>query len=79
MFILYLPSFKSQKFIPLLDKIFNDKYHTLKQRFYFDFENRKLINDIYVVKVFDEDRIAVRVIKTDINNKFKYYGVGINE
>ena len=41
--------------------------------------NRKHINDRNVVKVFEEDRIAVRVINTDINNKLKYYGVLINE
>jgi hypothetical protein len=47
--------------------------------FNYDIEDRKLINDRYVIIVFDEDRIAVRVINTDINNKFKYYGVAINE
>ncbi len=42
-------------------------------------QDQKLIGDIYVVTVFAEDRIAVRVINTDINNKLKYYGVSINE
>ena len=41
--------------------------------------NQKLNDDRYLVKVFDEDTIAVRVINTDINNKLKYYGVLINE
>lgn len=41
--------------------------------------NQKLNDDRYLVMVFDEDTIAVRVINTDINNKLKYYGVLINE
>jgi hypothetical protein len=41
--------------------------------------DRKLIDDRYLVKVFDVDTIAVRVINIDINNKLKYYGVLINE
>ncbi len=49
------------------------------QSFNYDIQNQKLINDRYVVKVFDEDTIAVRVINTDINNKLKYYGVLINQ
>jgi len=42
-------------------------------------ENQKLTIDIYLVKVFDEDTIAVRVINIDIINKLKYYGVLINQ
>ena len=53
--------------------------HKLKQSFNYVIENQKHIEDIYVVTVFDEDRIAFRVINIDINNKFKYYGVSINE
>ncbi len=47
--------------------------------FNYDIQNRKHINERYVVKDFDEDRIAVWVINTDINNKLKYYGVLINQ
>ena len=53
--------------------------HKLKQIFNYVMENQKHIEDIYVVKVFAKDRIAFRVINIDINNKFKYYGVSINE
>jgi hypothetical protein len=42
-------------------------------------DDQKLTDDRYVVSVFTEDRIAVRVINTDIINKLKYYGVLINE
>ena len=49
-----------------------------KQSFNYDIQNRKHINERYVVTVFDEDRIAFRVINIDINNKLKYYGVLIN-
>ena len=41
--------------------------------------DQKHADDRYVVTVFAEDRIAFRVINIDINNKFKYYGVSINE
>jgi hypothetical protein len=41
--------------------------------------NQKLSGDTYVVKVFDEDTLAVRVINIDINHKLKYYAVLINE
>ncbi len=41
--------------------------------------NQKLNDDRYLILVFDEDTIAVRVINIDINNKLKYYGVLINE
>ena len=41
--------------------------------------NQKLIDDRYLVTVFDEDTIAVRVTNIDINNKLKYYGVLINQ
>jgi len=40
--------------------------------------NQKLNIDRYLIKVFDEDTIAIRVINIDINNKLKYYGVLIN-
>ena len=53
--------------------------HKLKQIFNYVMENQKHIEDIYVVTVFAKDRIAFRVINIDINNKFKYYGVSINE
>ena len=42
-------------------------------------EDQKLGDDRYVVTVFAEDRMAVRVTNIDINNKLKYYGVSINE
>ena len=54
-------------------------YHKLKQSINYVMENQKHIDDRYVVTVFDEDRIALRVINIDINNKFKYYGVSIIE
>lgn len=38
-----------------------------------------LSGDIGEVTVFDADRIVIRVINTDIYNKFKYYGVSIIE
>ena len=41
--------------------------------------DQKHVKDRYVVTVFAEDRMAVRVTNTDINNKLKYYGVSINE
>lgn len=42
-------------------------------------EDQKLGNDRYVVTVFAEDRMTVRVTNIDINNKLKYYGVPINQ
>ena len=54
-------------------------FYKSKQSFNYDIQNLKHIIERYVVTVFDEDRITVWVINTDINNKLKYYGVLINQ
>lgn len=77
MVVLHLITIHNFNFIEGLD--YQGLDHKLKQSFNYVIENQKHIEDIYVVTVFDEDRIALRVINIDINNKFKYYGVSINE
>jgi hypothetical protein len=59
--------------------VYHRFYHKLNQRYHYVKQDQKLSGDRYVIIVFTEDRMAVRVTNIDINNKLKYYGVLINE
>ena len=60
-------SIRSHNFYFIEGSVYQWFFHKLKQSFHNDIQDRKLSGDRYVVTVFAEDRITVRVINIDIN------------
>lgn len=75
----YSHNIRTLNFYFMEGSLYHRFYHKLKQSFHYVSQDQKLSGDRYVITVFTEDRMAVRVTNTDINNKLKYYGVLIIE
>ena len=68
----------SLKILSNFNLVCDSLHKELNQTMNYFIVDRKLNEDTYLVKDFDEDTIRIRMINIDIYDKFKYYGVSIN-